>query len=199
MRIVVATKNANKIKEIDAIFAPLGFDVLSQSDAGIDIEVEETGNTFEENALIKARAVAMITDDFVLADDSGLCVDSLDGRPGVYSARYAGEGASDAMKIEKLLGELKNEENRAARFVTAIAFIFPDGKELVTHGEVPGRITYEPVGENGFGYDPVFFSTELNKTFAQASGEEKNSVSHRGRALNSLYEYLKALPDTEEK
>ena len=200
MRIVVATKNANKINEISKIFSPLGFEVVSQHDAAIDVEVEETGDTFAKNALIKARAVAMLCDDCVLADDSGLCVDALDGRPGVLSARYAGEGASDIQKIEKLLYEMQGVTNRKAKFVTNIAFIFPDGSEIVTQGEVQGRILDEPQGANGFGYDPVFYCTEIGKTFAQATAEEKNSVSHRARALAALYEELesRSIPQDEE-
>lgn len=193
MKIIAATNNANKIKEITEIFSRLGFEIISQKDAGIDIDVEETGNTFAENALIKARAVAMLCDDYVLADDSGLCVDALNGRPGVYSARYAGEGADDSQKIEKLLDELRDKTDRKAKFVTDIAFIFPDGREIVTRGEVCGKITTEPRGKNGFGYDPVFFSTELCKTFAEAEPEEKNSISHRGRALKALYDKIKTL------
>lgn len=198
MRIVVATNNANKVREITKIFTPLGFEVVSQHDAGIDIDVEETGRTFERNALLKARAVAMLCDDCVMADDSGLCVEALDGRPGVYSARYAGEGASDAQKIEKLLGELKDKENRRAKFVTAMAFIFPNGTEIVTKGEVRGRILDKPMGENGFGYDPVFYCPELGKTFAEADDDEKNSVSHRWRALNALYVELKSIANEEQ-
>lgn len=199
MKIIAATKNSNKIKEISKVLSPLGFEVISQTEAGIDIDVEETGDTFEKNALIKARAVALVCDDCVLADDSGLCVEALDGRPGVLSARYAGEGASDAHKIIKLLGEMENVDNRAAKFVTCMAFIFPDGTEIVTSGEVCGRITKEPVGDNGFGYDPVFFSTELDKTFAQATMEEKNSVSHRSRALKALQEKLQEITESEDK
>lgn len=191
MRIIAATGNANKLREISEIFTPLGFEVVSQADAGFDIEVEETGSTFAKNALIKARAVAMLCDDYVIADDSGLCVDALGGRPGVLSARYAGDGASDSDKINKLLGELDGEANRRAKFVCAIAFIYPDSREIVTQGEVSGMILKEPRGENGFGYDPVFFSDELSKTFAQASNEEKNSVSHRARALAALYDELR--------
>lgn len=191
MRIVVATNNMGKVKEIKDVLEPLGFEVIAQRDAGIEIDVEETGSTFDKNALLKARAVSMLCDDYVMADDSGLCVDALDGRPGVHSARYAGEGATDAMKIEKLLGELDGAESRKAKFVTSMAFIFPDGREILTHGEVKGRILEAPEGENGFGYDPVFFCPELDKTFAIASGEEKNRVSHRGRALMALYEELK--------
>ena len=190
MKIIVATKNIHKIKEISHVLNPLGFDVISQHDAGIDIDVEETGDTFEKNALIKARAVALVCDDYVLADDSGLCVESLDGRPGVLSARYAGEGASDADKINKLIGEFEGVSNRRAKFITAMAFITPEGKEIVTMGEVSGRIITEPIGKNGFGYDPVFYSDELEKTFAEASEEEKNSVSHRSRALKALYDIL---------
>lgn len=190
MKIIAATKNANKIREISEMFSPLGFEVISQAEAGIDVDIEETGDTFAKNALIKARAVAMLCDDYVLADDSGLCVDALGGRPGVYSARYAGEGATDRDKINKLLSEMEGENNRAARFVSAIAFISPDGSEIVTQGEVSGRILREPRGDNGFGYDPIFFSDELAKTFAEAMPEEKNSVSHRGRALTMLYDEL---------
>ena len=190
MKIVVATQNKNKIREIREMFSPLGFEVVSQLEEGIDISVEETGNSFAKNALIKARAAAMLTDNYVLADDSGLCVDALDGRPGVMSARYAGDGATDADKINKLLTELGDETNRRAKFVSSIAFIFPDGEELVTQGEVSGSILREPRGDNGFGYDPVFFSYDLGKTFAEATAEEKNSVSHRGRALSELYSEL---------
>lgn len=193
MNIIVATKNQNKVREITKMFSPLGFNVMSQEEAGIDVDVEETGDTFAKNALIKARAVAMLCDDCVLADDSGLCVEALDGRPGVYSARYAGPGATDLEKIEKLLIEMQDKTNRKAKFVTNIAFIFPDGREIVTQGEVSGKILREPVGSNGFGYDPIFYSTELEKTFAQAEMDEKNRISHRGRALSALYDELKQI------
>lgn len=190
MRIIVATKNNNKVREISDVLSPLGFEVVSQTDAGIDVDVEETGDTFEKNALIKARAISLVCDDYVLADDSGLCVEALDGRPGVYSARYAGENATDKDKYTKLLGELREETNRSAKFVTSMAFITPDGAEIVTNGEVSGRITKEPAGNGGFGYDPVFYSDELEKTFGEASLEEKNTVSHRSRALKALYDIL---------
>lgn len=195
MNIVVATKNKNKVFEIARMFEPLGFNVMSQEDAGIDVDVEETGNTFAKNALIKARAVAMLCDDCVLADDSGLCVEALDGRPGVMSARYAGPGATDIERIEKLLMEMQDKTNRKAKFVTNIAFIFPDGREIVTQGEVSGRILREPVGNNGFGYDPIFYSDELEKSFAQAKPDEKNAISHRGRALWALYDEIKDMID----
>lgn len=199
MKIVVATKNSNKIKEISEIFSPLGFEVISQTEAGIDIDVEETGDTFEKNARLKAKAVSLICDDYVLADDSGLCVDALDGRPGVMSARYAGEGASDMHKIIKLLGEMEHKTDRRAKFVTSMVFIFPDGTEIATSGEVHGKILESPEGENGFGYDPIFYSDELKKSFAMATLEEKNSVSHRGRALKALYDKLKEIMDNEDK
>ena len=191
MRIIAATNNKGKVKEIKSIFGALGLEVSSLHDEGFDIEVEETGDTFEKNALIKARAVAMLTDDIVMADDSGLCIDALDGRPGVYSARYAGEDATDADKINKVLEEMSDKSDRRANFMTAVAVVLPDGTELVTTGEVKGQILTEPVGENGFGYDPIFLSDELKKSFAQATDEEKNSVSHRGRALKAMYEKLK--------
>ncbi|MGN0149822.1 MAG: XTP/dITP diphosphatase [Clostridia bacterium] len=191
MKIIAATKNKGKIKEISNILGKLGFEVESQQDAGYDVDVLETGDTFEKNALIKARAIAMLCDEPVLADDSGLCIDALDGKPGVYSARYAGEDATDADKVNKILEELKRKKDRTARFVSSVAFIFPNGKEITASGEVKGYITAEPLGENGFGYDPIFYSDELKKTFAQASDEEKNSVSHRGRALMALSEKLK--------
>lgn len=191
MRIIAATNNKGKVKEIKSIFGALGLEVSSLHDEGFDIEVEETGDTFEKNALIKARAVAMLTDDIVMADDSGLCIDALDGRPGVYSARYAGENATDADKINKVLEEMSDKSDRRANFMTAVAVVLPDGTELVTTGEVKGQILTEPVGENGFGYDPIFLSDELKKSFAQATDEEKNSVSHRGRALKAMYEKLK--------
>lgn len=197
MRVIAATKNKGKIREISEILGELGIEVISQVDAGIDVEVLETGKTFLENARIKAQAVALLCDDAVLADDSGLCVDALGGAPGIYSARYAGEDATDRDKIEKLLGELGEEINREAHFETAVSFILPDGREISASGTVPGRITKEPSGEGGFGYDPIFFSDELGKTFGDASDEEKNSVSHRARAIKALFEILKEQMITE--
>lgn len=191
MKVIAATKNKGKIREMEEILSGLGIEIVSQQDMGIDVDVEETGDTFEKNALIKARAVAMISDNPVLADDSGLCVDALGGAPGVYSARYAGDNATDEDKINKLLREIGDSEDRNAKFVTAVAFIFPDGREITASGEVKGYITEKPAGTGGFGYDPIFFSEELEKTFAEATDEEKNSVSHRGRALKNLYKKLK--------
>lgn len=191
MKIIAATHNKGKIREFHQILGKLGFEVISQQDAGIDVEPEENGLTFKENALIKAHAIADLCDCSVIADDSGLCVEALDGRPGVYSARYAGEGASDADRVQKLLAEMNGENNRNAKFVSAVALILPDGEEIVTIGETYGKISSEPSGSDGFGYDPVFVSDKLGKTFAEATAEEKNSVSHRGAALKKLYNILK--------
>ncbi len=191
MKVIAATHNIGKIREFEKILSPLGFEVLSQADIGIDIEPEENGKTFAENALIKARAIAELCDYAVIADDSGLCVDALSGAPGVYSARYAGEDATDQERIKKLLSELEAFSDRSAKFISSIAFILPDGEEIVTHGEVLGSITHAPSGNGGFGYDPIFMSDELSKTFGEASLEEKNQISHRARGLMALYDILK--------
>lgn len=189
---IAATKNKGKIKEMQSILEKLGIEIISQEEAEINIDIVETGTTFEENALIKARAVAMLTDEAVIADDSGLCVECLDGRPGIYSARYAGEEATDDENIKKLLEEMDGEENRSAKFVCSIAMIYPDGTELTSSGEVLGSITTEKRGTNGFGYDPVFVPEELGgKTFAESADEDKNEISHRKRALHALYEKIK--------
>jgi len=190
MKIIAATGNAGKIREIKKIFQMPFVEVISMKEAGIDIEIEENGSTFCENALIKAREIHKLCKCAVVSDDSGLCVDALNGAPGIYSARYAGENATDAERIEKLLGELENEGNRAAKFVSAVAFITPEGREFVALGEVYGSITREPKGDGGFGYDPIFYSTELSKTFGEATAEEKNSISHRARAFSNLYNIL---------
>lgn len=192
MRIIAATKNNGKIREIAEILGELDIEVVSQADAGIDVEILETGTTFVENARIKAQAVSLLCDEAVLADDSGLCVDALDGAPGVFSARYSGENATDSENTQKLLSALSGVTNRDAYFESAIVLIFPDGRELCASGRVAGRITTEPYGSSGFGYDPVFFSNELGKTFGEATDEEKNKVSHRARALKELFELLKA-------
>ncbi|MCH5184891.1 MAG: XTP/dITP diphosphatase [Oscillospiraceae bacterium] len=195
MKIVAATRNNGKIKELQAILSDLDIEIVSQAEAGIDIEVEETGDTFEKNALIKAKSVSMLCDDPVIADDSGLCVEALGGAPGVYSARYAGENASDEEKNNKILAELGETKNRKAKFVCVTALVFPDGYEVTATGETYGSITYEPHGEKGFGYDPIFYSDDLKKTFADADDNEKNKVSHRARALQALYEKLKTITD----
>ncbi len=185
MKIIAATSNSGKVKEIKKIFS--SFEIISMREAGIDVEVEENGKTFEENALIKARTISKLCDCAVLSDDSGLCVEALNGAPGIYSARYAGEGATDEERYIKLLSEMENKTNRKAKFVSAVAIVYPDGSELTAEGEVFGTLAYEPKGDNGFGYDPIFISDELNKTFGEATDEEKNSISHRKRALTNLY------------
>lgn len=192
-RIVFATGNAGKMKEVRMILADLGVEVLSMKDAGISIDIEENGSTYEENALIKARAVAEATDDIVLADDSGLEIDSLNGEPGVYSARYLGEDTSYSVKNANLIDRLQGvpDERRTARFVCAIAAVLPDGRELTTRAAIEGRIGYEEKGNGGFGYDPIFYVPELHKTTAELTGEEKNLVSHRGKALQLMKEELK--------
>lgn len=191
MKIILASNNKNKLREMKEILSPLGYEVLSQSEAGVNLDVEENGATFEENALLKARAVHELCKEAVLADDSGLEVDALGGKPGVYSHRYAGENATDADRCEKLLSELKDvpDEKRTARFVCAIQYINADGEVKTVRGECEGRIGYEQRGENGFGYDPVFMTGE--KSFAELSAEEKNKISHRANALKKLRELLK--------
>ncbi len=191
MKIIAATSNQGKVREIKSIFSGEAFEILSMKEAGIERDIEENGTTFEENALIKARAIARLCDCAVLSDDSGLCVDALNGAPGIYSARYAGENATDQERVEKLLEELVNVKDRRAKFVGACALVYPDGKELVGIGEVYGTIGFEPKGENGFGYDPIFISDELKKTFSEATEEEKNSISHRKRALMDLYNKMR--------
>lgn len=191
MKIIAATSNVGKVREIKKIFSDDKVEILSMGEIGIDIEIEENGTTFEENALIKARTISKMTNEIALADDSGLCVDAMDGAPGIYSARYAGEDATDAQRIEKLLAELSREENRKAKFVSVIAVVFPDGTELTADGEVLGRISDKVYGEGGFGYDPVFISDELGKTFGEATADEKNKISHRARALDKMYKMMK--------
>ena len=192
-RIIFATGNAGKMKEIKAILADLGMDILSMKEAGVTIDIEENGSTYEENALIKARAVAALTGDIVLADDSGLEIDYLNGEPGVFSARYLGEDTSYRVKNANLIDRLEGvpDEKRTARFVCAIAAVLPDGRELTTRATIEGRIGYEEKGEGGFGYDPIFFVPEFGKTTAELTAEEKNQVSHRGKALQLMKEELR--------
>lgn len=191
MKIIVATSNAGKIREIKKIFSDENVEILSMSEVGIDIEIEENGTTFEENSLIKARTISKLTGEISLADDSGLCVDALGGAPGIYSARYAGENATDGERIEKLLSELSDVDDRKAKFVSVISVVCPDGLELTACGEVKGKIAKEVFGNGGFGYDPVFISDELGKTFGEASCDEKNEISHRARAINKMYKMMK--------
>jgi XTP/dITP diphosphohydrolase len=190
-KVVLASNNAHKLKEISEILSPLGFEVISQSQAGINLETEETGKTFEENSAIKARTIHGLCKNAVIADDSGLEVDYLNKAPGVYSHRYAGENATDADRCEKLLRELNGVEmeKRTARFVCVICYIDADGKETVIRGECEGYIGFESLGENGFGYDPVFMYGD--RSFAQLSADEKNEVSHRSDALRKFVKWIK--------
>lgn len=195
MKMVLASKNPKKMKEMNEILSGMGVEVCLQSDVGIDIDVEETGATFEENSLLKAKAVMEASGLPAIADDSGLCVDALNGAPGVYSARYGGEGLDDTGRYKLLLANMPRGAARTAKFVSVITCCFPGGEVLTARGECPGTIAFAPMGEGGFGYDPVFFLPKLKKTFAQLAPEEKNAVSHRGRALEAfqakLEEYLK--------
>lgn len=185
---VVASGNAHKLREFSQMFTD--YEVISQKQAGFDEDVEETGTTFSENALIKARAAAKALNLPVLADDSGLCVEALGGAPGVYSARYCGMHGNDKANRELLLKNLQGVANRKAYFQASIALVYPDGKEIVAEGRTYGQILHAEDGEGGFGYDPIFFSDDLQMSFGQAAAEAKNSVSHRGRALQSLMQQL---------
>ena len=189
MKIIAATKNKNKLREFGEILK--GFEVISQEEAGVDIDVEETGATFEENSMLKAKAIFEATGLPAIADDSGLCVDALGGAPGIYSARYGGEGYDDKGRVELLLKNMENvpDSERSARFVCAITLVSHDGV-ITARGECEGKIDYSPRGENGFGYDPVFFVEEFGKTMAEISPEEKNSISHRGKALRVFAEKM---------
>ena len=186
MRFVLASNNAHKLGEFREILSGSGVTVLSQKEAGIAVSPEENGATFEENSLIKARAACEASGLPAIADDSGLAVDALGGEPGIYSARYGGPGLSDGDRYRYLLERMKGVEDRRARFVCCVSCVFPDGEELTARGECEGRILTAPEGDGGFGYDPVFFSDDLGKGLGTASGEEKNGISHRGRALRAM-------------
>lgn len=189
---IFATGNKNKMKEIREILGALPLEILSMKEAGVSADIVEDGKTFEENALIKARAICKLAGEMVLADDSGLEIDYLNKEPGIYSARYMGEDTSYHIKNKSLIDRLEGvpDEKRTARFVCAIAAVFPDGKELVVRGTVEGIIGYEEKGENGFGYDPIFYLPERGCTTAELPPEEKNSISHRGNALRLMKELL---------
>ncbi len=193
-KIIFATGNQGKLKEIREILAGADFEIISMKDAGIDIDIVEDGETFEENAIIKARAVAGETNEIVLADDSGLEIDYLNKEPGVYSARYAGVDTPYAIKNQLLLDRLEGVEleKRTARFVCVIAAVMPDGQVVTTRGTIEGYIGYAPAGENGFGYDPIFYMHEYGCSTAQISPELKNQLSHRGKALRAMKAELKA-------
>jgi len=193
-RIVLATRNQGKVRELQAMLAGLDIEVLGLTRFPEIGDIPETGDTFEENARIKARAVSLATGLVALADDSGLAVDALGGAPGVYSARYSGENATDAANNEKLLTAMKDVPDalRGCRFVSVVAVLAPNGQELLFRGEWPGMLAHEPVGRNGFGYDPLFLDPEIGLSAAQMSPEQKNERSHRGRAMRQA---VKRLPE----
>jgi len=192
MKLVLASKNQGKLKELSDILHDFKIEVVLQSDVGVDIDVEETGVTFEENAMLKAKAVFEATGMASIADDSGLVVDALNGEPGVYSARY-GNCKNDKERTAFLLENLKDvpEAQRTARFVSVIACCFPDGSSITARGACEGRITRSPMGDGGFGYDPVFFYEPAGKTFSQLTSSDKNKISHRATALREFINKLK--------
>ena len=200
-RIIFATGNEGKMREIREILAGMETEILSMKEAGLQSDAEETGTTFEENAIIKAKAMAAMTDDIVLADDSGLEVDYLNKEPGIYSARYLGEDTSYDIKNQAILDRMKGvpKEKRSARFVCAIAAVLPNKEVLVVRETIEGYIGYEVAGCNGFGYDPIFYVPRFDKTTAELTEEEKNQVSHRGKALQLMKEELKKYEDTDRK
>ncbi len=194
-KIIFATGNANKMREIREILGEDKYDIFSMKEAGIACDIVEDGATFEENALIKARAVAAFAKDaIVLSDDSGLEIDALNKEPGIYSARYMGEDTSYDIKNAALIGRLEgvDKKDRSARFVCAVAAVFPDGSEEVVRGTIEGYIGYEPAGENGFGYDPIFYLWDRDISTASLPREEKNAISHRGNALKKIKEVIVA-------
>ena len=194
-KIIFATGNANKMVEVRMILADCGYEIVSMKEAGIDIDIVEDGKTFEENAIIKATAISKTKEAagcVVLADDRGLEVDYMDGAPGIYSARWQGEDTPYSIKNQMIIDALADakEEERTARFVGAIAAAFPDGTVTTRRGVIEGMIAHQPAGENGFGYDPIFFLPEYGKTTAELAPEDKNKISHRGRALEKIREVL---------
>ncbi len=191
--IIFATGNAGKAREVAMMFADMDVKVQTLKEAGIDVEVIEDGKTFMENAIIKAKTIAQHTDKIVLADDSGLVIDYLNGEPGIYSARYMGEDTSYDIKNNNLLERMEGvpEKDRSARFICAMAAVMPDGEIVETEGVMEGIIGYKLAGENGFGYDPIFYLPEFAASSAEISPEQKNAVSHRGKALRMMQEELK--------
>lgn len=190
MKFVLATHNPGKLREMSAILGELGVEVVSPADVSITVDVEETGTTFAENAMLKAKAICAAAGLPAIADDSGLCVDALNGGPGVYSARYGGEGLDDKGRYMLLLNSMRGQTTRKAHFACAIACAFPNGDELTAQGQCDGAIAFAPMGEGGFGYDPVFLVPEKGKTFGQLTAEEKSAISHRGKALRDFSEKL---------
>lgn len=191
--IILATNNKSKVKEISEMMSGSDIIFVSLADAGINVEVEETGTTFEENALLKAREICKLSGKPTISDDSGLEIDALDGAPGIYSSRFMGEDTSYDIKNNALIEKLENvaDPDRTARFRCCMALVLPDGREFVTEGAMEGIIAREPKGINGFGYDPILFIPEYNRTSAELSSEEKNNISHRGEALRKMIEVIK--------
>lgn len=187
-RIIFATGNAGKMKEIREILSDLPYEVVSMKEAGVTADIIEDGTTFEENAMIKAKTIAKLTGEIAMADDSGLEVDYLDKAPGIYSARFLGEDTSYDIKNKYLIDQLEGVEGaeRSARFVCAIACVWPDGKSKVCRATIEGELAKAPAGENGFGYDPIFYVPQYGKTTAELSMEEKNEISHRAKALREM-------------
>lgn len=190
MKFVLATHNPGKLREMSAILAELGVEVIMPDALGLSVDVEETGQTFAENALLKARAVCAAAGLPAIADDSGLCVDALNGAPGVYSARYGGPELDDRGRYLLLLSSMRGAPTRAAHFECAVACVFPNGDELTASGRCDGAVAFAPMGTGGFGYDPVFLVTEKGKTFAQLDEGEKDALSHRGKALRGFAQTL---------
>ena len=192
MRLIIATGNEDKVREIDEILEGTGFEAISMKQAGFNPDIVEDGTTFEENALKKAMAVHELSGEYVMADDSGLCINALDGAPGIYSARFCGEDSTYEEKFRKIFEMLADvpDDKRTAQFVCAIAVVKPDGTSFTVRGECRGVLHEKPVGENGFGYDPIFYVPEFGMTTAQMDPEVKNSISHRGRALRAMVEKL---------
>ena len=202
MKLVLASNNAHKLEELRAILTTLGMDVISQKEAGVFVEPVEDGLTFEENSYIKAKTIMDACGLPTIADDSGLMVDALNGEPGIYSARFGGEtNKTDRDRLMYLLSRMENveEEKRTAKFVSVITMLTPEGKKIVARGECLGKILTAPVGENGFGYDPVFFVPEAGCTFAQLSNEQKNAISHRARALAVFADLVRREKENADK
>ena len=199
MKFVLASQNKHKLVEMQSILSAHGVEVVLESDVGLHVDVEETGETFAENAMLKARAVMEASGLPAIADDSGVCVDALNGAPGVYSARYGGPELDDVARYRLLLENMRGARTRTAHFTSCIACVFPNGDTLEAEGVCPGTIAFAPQGDGGFGYDPVFFLPELRKTYAQLTPEEKAAVSHRGKALRLIKEELRKYEDIDRK